>query len=109
MRRAYYATISYVDSMIGQALDILDEMGVANDTVVVVRQQPRLFVDGFQTRKGRKRVGFLDRYSCSLFSHADYICSTRSLEITAGNSANLTCKVEIQVVSLVHPSPLILA
>jgi iduronate 2-sulfatase len=35
-RRAYYATISYVDSLIGEALQILDEMDAANDTVVIV-------------------------------------------------------------------------
>lgn len=35
MRRAYYATISYVDSLLGQVLDELEALGVANDTVVV--------------------------------------------------------------------------
>jgi iduronate 2-sulfatase len=34
VRRAYYACISYVDSLIGDALDALETNGVAEDTVV---------------------------------------------------------------------------
>eukprot|EP00056_Hartaetosiga_gracilis_P012982 m.210119 g.210119 ORF g.210119 m.210119 type:complete len:630 (+) comp13779_c2_seq20:127-2016(+) len=36
MRRAYYGALNYVDGMIGKALEILDERGVANDTIVMV-------------------------------------------------------------------------
>jgi iduronate 2-sulfatase len=34
MRRAYYAAISYVDSLVGELLQVLDDEGVANDTIV---------------------------------------------------------------------------
>ena len=34
MRRGYYAAISYVDDLIGQALQTLEELGLAEDTVV---------------------------------------------------------------------------
>ena len=34
MRRAYYATIAYVDGLIGQLLGTLDELGLTNDTIV---------------------------------------------------------------------------
>lgn len=34
-RRAYYGAISYIDSMIGRILDVLDQTGVAEDTAIV--------------------------------------------------------------------------
>ena len=34
-RRWYYAAVSYADHMLGQALDLLDELGVRNNTIVV--------------------------------------------------------------------------
>jgi hypothetical protein len=34
MRRAYYACISYVDSLIGDLLHLLDELKIADDTIV---------------------------------------------------------------------------
>ena len=34
-RRGYYACIAYVDSLIGEALDKLDSLGVADDTIVL--------------------------------------------------------------------------
>lgn len=34
LRRAYYATISYVDSLVGRVVATLDELGLANDTIV---------------------------------------------------------------------------
>jgi len=34
LRRAYYATISYVDTQVGRVLDKLDELGLADNTVV---------------------------------------------------------------------------
>ena len=34
MRRAYYAAISYVDSLIGELLQVLEDEGMANDTIV---------------------------------------------------------------------------
>ena len=34
LRRAYYAALSFTDSMIGQVMDSLDELGLANDTVI---------------------------------------------------------------------------
>lgn len=36
MRRAYYACISYVDSLFGEVLDLIDHLGLTNDTVVSV-------------------------------------------------------------------------
>jgi arylsulfatase A-like enzyme len=36
MRRAYYASISYTDYNIGVIVDKLDELGLADSTVVVV-------------------------------------------------------------------------
>ena len=35
MRRAYYASTSYVDDLIGQMMNILDMYGLADNTVVV--------------------------------------------------------------------------
>jgi iduronate 2-sulfatase len=34
LRRAYYAAISYTDSLIGQVIQTLDELGLANNTIV---------------------------------------------------------------------------
>jgi len=34
MRRAYYGVLSYVDDLIGQALQALEDGGAADDTVV---------------------------------------------------------------------------
>ena len=34
LRRAYYAAISYVDSLVGRVLAALDQLGLANDTIV---------------------------------------------------------------------------
>ena len=33
MRRGYYSAIAYVDDLIGQTLDKLEELGLAEDTV----------------------------------------------------------------------------
>ena len=44
VRRAYYACISYVDSLIGDALDALETNGVAEDTVVSFIGDVRSFV-----------------------------------------------------------------
>ena len=35
-RRWYYAAVSYADHMLGMALDLLDELGVKNNTIVVL-------------------------------------------------------------------------
>ena len=35
MRRGYYAAIGYMDYHFGLALDVLEETGAANDTVVI--------------------------------------------------------------------------
>ena len=34
LRRAYYAAISYVDSLVGRVVSTLDQLGLANDTIV---------------------------------------------------------------------------
>ena len=34
LRRAYYAAISYVDSLIGNVLQELDTLGLSNNTIV---------------------------------------------------------------------------
>ena len=34
MRRGYYAAIAYVDGLIGQVMGLLDELGIADNTVV---------------------------------------------------------------------------
>ncbi len=34
LRRAYYSSVSYLDSLIGRVLDTLDEVGLANRTIV---------------------------------------------------------------------------
>eukprot|EP00730_Choanoeca_flexa_P013745 TRINITY_DN5658_c0_g2_i1.p1 TRINITY_DN5658_c0_g2~~TRINITY_DN5658_c0_g2_i1.p1 ORF type:complete len:644 (+),score=152.35 TRINITY_DN5658_c0_g2_i1:27-1958(+) len=36
MRRAYYAAISYIDSLMGELLQVLDDEGVADDTIVSI-------------------------------------------------------------------------
>ena len=35
IRRAYYACVSYVDGLIGEVLHTLEDLGLANNTVVV--------------------------------------------------------------------------
>lgn len=35
LRAAYFATVSYLDSLVGQVLDTLDEQGLAEDTLIV--------------------------------------------------------------------------
>ncbi len=35
-KRAYYATVTYVDSQIGRLLDAVDELGLADNTIVVL-------------------------------------------------------------------------
>ena len=35
LRRAYYATVTFIDEMIGDVLNKLDEVGLRDDTVVV--------------------------------------------------------------------------
>ena len=35
-RHAYYACVSYVDAQIGRVLDVLDELGLADDTIVML-------------------------------------------------------------------------
>ena len=39
MRRAYYACVSYTDSLVGQVLAELERLQLANNTVVVVRKE----------------------------------------------------------------------
>ena len=34
LRRAYYASITYADSLLGDILDVLDEVGVADNTII---------------------------------------------------------------------------
>lgn len=34
--RGYMASVSYVDSQVGRILDTLDELGLANDTIVAI-------------------------------------------------------------------------
>ena len=36
LRRAYYATVSYVDHEVGRVLDTVDKLGLAENTIVVV-------------------------------------------------------------------------
>ncbi|EDQ87110.1 uncharacterized protein MONBRDRAFT_27633 [Monosiga brevicollis MX1] len=36
MRRAYYAAVSYIDSLMGDLLQVLDTEGIADDTIVLV-------------------------------------------------------------------------
>ena len=38
MRRAYYACVSYTDSLVGQVLAELERLNLQNDTVVAVRR-----------------------------------------------------------------------
>ena len=35
LRRAYYACVTYIDDLFGEALGLLDDYGLADDTVVV--------------------------------------------------------------------------
>ena len=35
MRRAYYASISFMDSLVGRVVDALEEAGVADHTVIM--------------------------------------------------------------------------
>ncbi len=34
LRRAYYSSVSYIDSLVGQVMDKLDELGLANQTII---------------------------------------------------------------------------
>ncbi|MDR5700909.1 choline-sulfatase [Agromyces aerolatus] len=36
MRRAYYALVTYIDDKVGELLDVLDETGHADDTVIIL-------------------------------------------------------------------------
>ena len=38
VKHGYYACLSYVDAQIGKVLDALDELGLAENTIVVLRE-----------------------------------------------------------------------